>query len=81
MKTNLFLADKNDEQYVRPQSFEVQHRDEFIYLCVMIDWLSSWTFHFVAGVICMIEAHNNNNNNNNNKLNDYISFGTSHFSS
>ena len=60
LKTNLFLADVNDEQYVKPQSFEVQHRDEFIDMCVMIDSLSSWSFHFLAGVICMIEAKNNN---------------------
>ena len=26
------------------------------YLCVIMDSLSSWTFHFLAGVICMIEA-------------------------
>ena len=26
------------------------------YLCVIMDSLSSWTFHFLAGVICMIKA-------------------------
>ena len=45
------------------------------YLCVIIDSLSSWTFHFLAGVICMIEARIAKK-----KLVTVFRFSTSHFS-
>ena len=52
LKTNLYLADENDKQYVRPQSFGRVRLCDEIHLYVRDNRLIAFVkFHFLAGVI------------------------------
>ena len=75
----LFLKEMSGFSVYPFERFDFQQPKFFFfltrsYLYVIIDSLSLWTFHFLAGVICMIDDKTTKKNQV-----TVFRFGTSHF--